>query len=250
MKFQLALILVCSFSIGYAQQDKIHLKNGSFLKGKIEALDSAHVKLLVENETITFSTHIVEDVTIKGKDRDDLKNELESLDLHPDYTPVISALLHAGMLADTDGEDDRSVFTVQIIGLYEVRPWMQLGIGIGYDSFKEADIVPLFFHYRAALRSHYSSPFVYGSAGFSKAWGRPDDNYPDYDTFDGGLMLGAGGGYQWIIEGLFITTSIGWRQQRVEKEWYLYNTEESFSRRKVKQQINMLDVKIGIGLRF
>ena len=131
-------------------------------------------------------------------------------------------------------------------GEYNIRHWMNIGIGSGFEEKLHYRQVPLYLLYKAYLRRDYKGLYAYGGYGYPKVWINKD--------LKGTVELSEVGeiykcGFGFIFDdsrAVGWALAIGWSQQRLEEEfegYYSWSTEFSST---IHRRMNRLEFKIGI----
>lgn len=116
--------------------------------------------------------------------------------------------------------------TAEMVNGLIFKPWLQVGLGIGYDQYDMSAVVPYFISFSGNLLNNSFTPFYFLEAGTSAAWtyksSDPYYYYSPYTNADGKSMIHFGIGYRIYFEKeLNFGFTIGYRIQNVV---YGYNT--------------------------
>ncbi|MEM6360539.1 MAG: hypothetical protein AAF149_22575 [Bacteroidota bacterium] len=247
-----SILLGCLFTLNVSgQSGKVLLKNGSVLYGHIGKLDTRELELLIEKELLSLPVDMVRMVNIKKKiDVSVIDKEVyESLSLYG--KKGIEKSIQIGLLHGREDSDAsaRETFSGAVQVSYRFNSFVQPGISVGYDHHDEFGIIPVLLTYKLDLSPKWSTPFLYGSAGygFAKLFEENDIN-PGIDKVDGGLNYQLGLGYRWRSEKVGFEFAIGWKRQKVDFEyenfdWFWTDNENNIT---LIRKINRAEFKLGI----
>ncbi|MEM9391638.1 MAG: hypothetical protein AAGA02_14265 [Bacteroidota bacterium] len=246
------ILLGCFFTLSVSgQSGKVLLKNGSVLYGNIGKLDAMELELLIEEELISLPRDMVRMVSIKKKIDTSLidKEVYKSLSLFGKRG--IEKSIQVGLLHGREDSDAsaRETFSGAIQVSYRVSSFVQPGISVGYDHHDEFGIIPVLLTYKFDLSPKWSTPFLYGSAGYGFAkLLEEDDINPGIGKVNGGLNYQLGLGYRWRLEKIGFEFAIGWKCQKVDFEygnfdWFWTENESNIT---LSRSINRAEFKFGI----
>ncbi|UII25086.1 hypothetical protein LVD15_17450 [Fulvivirga maritima] len=228
----------------YAQKDKIFLKNNGVVKGRITSIDD-NIYLDIENSKLVIPKSAIEHVNMSVATKrafHEYKDSLKFYQQKPGFLPQ----LQVSGIVDTGEDNHSSAFAVNAIGLYAFRPYVQLGLSAGYESYDDFEAATLSLYYKAAVRNYINSPFIYASLGESKAWKKPGNTS---DEIEGKTTISAGFGLQWRVESFLLMASVGWKQFAIEQtNKYYYNDVRFANSNTTNKKINMISFNFGIGL--
>jgi hypothetical protein len=152
-------------------------------------------------------------------------------------------------------EDSGSTFTSSTVhGLRKER--VSFGIGIGYDSYLDWKVAPLFgFVSYDFVKFGKNALYVAGTGGYSKTWYRKVNEYdPKYES-NGGVMINPMIGYRIAAEKWDIHISAGYKWQRINYmytpiyyQFYDYGYSFNNYSYEVEENSERLTVQFGFGL--
>jgi hypothetical protein len=110
--------------------------------------------------------------------------------------------------------------TAEMVNGLMFKPWLQIGLGIGYDQYDMSAVVPYFISISGNILNHSFTPYYFLEAGTSAAWAYKSSDpyyyYSPYSEADGKSMINFGIGYRIYIEkNLNFGFTIGYRIQKV-----------------------------------
>ncbi|GAB5525214.1 MAG: hypothetical protein Roseis2KO_30860 [Roseivirga sp.] len=241
--FSLLTMLLVSTQLS-AQKGRVFLKNGSILRGEIEAFSARTLAIRTDSASVLkVNLTSINGVAINRR-RASLSSEvllrIDSLN-RAVAKPRFYHQLRFGMLNGEDGAFLRNISSLSTDYTFfrKSRGSLHAGVGIGLDYYTSFMAVPFYFELRKDLGKRPSHPFVYGRLGYSLARERAD--------FDGnfGDVLGDktwafGAGYQWPVGKSSILFSMGVKEQELRTVWSrqdFYSSTDWFLKR--------LDFKLG-----
>ncbi len=138
---------------------------------------------------------------------------------------------------------------------YQFNQFLGIGLGTGYQSFSNINIVPIYVSLRGDLLNTRIAPFYYANLGYGIGVKKGDDFFfGDEEKAKGGLLLGSGFGVKFKFRRTFLTTSIGYKLQKssMKREFtpiffdsrFAPSGGESITEKRTYKRI---EVKIGIG---
>ncbi len=169
-KSAIIICVILGFSFyGIAQDaseynDKIYLKNGSILQGKLLAysVKDSVTFTLNGSQPITFPVSLIK----KIKMGDGNKNTVAT------YQFRENACYARTQISSLYRKDNSGLSVSQAFG-YQYRSWLAIGAGIGIDNYyKEEgnDLMPVFIEMRSYLLKQNASPYVALRYGYSFAF--------------------------------------------------------------------------------
>lgn len=242
------LLIFTILSLANAQaQDKVVLKNGSIIYGKVTSVINDKLSIeYAENEILEFEVNQLQHLKIK----DAKLRESETFDLtllkrinKVKFRQGIKTMVQAGILL-SDVPDAN--FTFSATATYRISQYAQFGLGTGYDVYRQFHAMPIYLYYQADLMAGSESPFVYGAFGHSFVKEREDFDDAINDL-ESGKVLQVGLGHRLIIDRKSLIFTLGWRQQHVSYDntpvWWI--DQEGYSST-IKRQMNRMEIKIGM----
>lgn len=224
-----------------AQTDKVYLKNGSLVRGKLLDVNSSHLSLDIgENEPLQLSLKNLRFIRAKKKGSKLSVEELTAVDSLNRAIREIK-LMHQLRLGVINGEDGSIFSTVTDFSAdytlyYPVEATWWVGLNIGYDEFLNFRTYPISF----ALRKNWGigpSPFfTYFQAGISRTSFRQEVFDPNANV-KGHEMFAFGIGQQWSLGKLSMVMTVGHRSQSLTTRSFLSTSEWN---------LNRLEFKMGV----
>lgn len=115
-----------------------------------------------------------------------------------------------------------------IINGYRFGDNFALGVGVNYDRYDAAAVLPIYLEPRVYLKNDRSSLYLYSDVGYGPAWMNNARNSEfRSSSATGGLMGGAGFSYQLNFAKSALTISLGYKMQKtsIQTEYYNYFTD-------------------------
>ncbi|MBC7885688.1 MAG: hypothetical protein H7X99_09450 [Saprospiraceae bacterium] len=143
--------------------DKIYLKNGSVLQGKVlyyNPLDSV-IFTMEGGEPVTFPSNMVKKIKMSTAGGSD---QLYSFRENTLYTRSQISILYQ--------KDNNGISLSQSVG-YQYKYWLALGAGIGIDNYvtdQGNNLFPVFMEVRSYLQKQNISPYLAFRTGYSFAF--------------------------------------------------------------------------------
>jgi hypothetical protein len=217
------------------------MNNGSFLRGKIVEIHPGGSLRLVYagKDTITI---LMSDVKIIKKEN--VPEEQANFDKGVrswGYTCIVELAYEQGLLEGPDWKKDtaESQYSVMLCvsnGL-TLSPYIYLGIGVGFDIWRDRKFIPVYLDFRSYFLKSVSSPFLYFNLGYSAGW-MENNNQPEF----GGATAGIGAGGKFKLTGTkSIVVSLGYRFQQT-REWEIHNNVET----KATRDAHFISFKAGL----
>ncbi len=212
----LVTVLLCAVTLN-AQVDRLYLKNGSLLKGRLIEVEKHRVTFQTDSSSIlTLSTKSIATFKIrKRKTRLNIAERLIIDSLH--HLPVSAHFYHrfqVGLLIGQDNNFGESITNLSFdYTLFRrLNRNSHLGLGVSSDYYTDFQLFPIFLEYRKDLGKTPSRLFFYLKAGHALARER-DITGDFYSRVKGNKMTGWGIGYQWALRRNNLTLSIGSKRQ-------------------------------------
>lgn len=205
------MLLTTLAAFGQDKMDVVYLKDGRVVKGSIiKPLDAEGVQIMTtESDVYTFSADEVLRVTREAFQHDNQKNKIIVQD-GEGFMNVTTLGYGFGIGNVGEGrtatDNDGDYLALHTVNGYHLSRSFSLGVGVGVEWYGDYELVPLYGDFRFYPSLTEWAPFFYGDLGYGL--GVLNDEY------DGGLMVGAGGGIQRSINTNFaLIASIGYRFQ-------------------------------------
>jgi hypothetical protein len=170
-KFLLVFLIGCISLTGNAQKrDKVYLKNGSVLRGKIVLKSDSGVRIIVIGGNVWSipSVYIAgigkarpENQKVNSADNEKTINNERLINKHKGY----NLITNIGLNFPVSGEK-HSYFRCNMINSYSFWPNFSIGLGIGFDRDVRA-YFPVFADARYYLNRKHFAPFI--SVSYGKA---------------------------------------------------------------------------------
>ena len=165
-KFAVTFLLMYFYFLAYAQTpatDKIYLKNGSVLVGKIiEYQPKDSVVFQIQNgNTMTFPSNLVKKVKMYSE------SEVAKM-----YTFRQNTFYTRSQLSVLYKKDNSGISFSQSVG-YQFRHWLAVGAGLGIDNYRLEqgnNLMPVFLELRTFLLKQNLSPYFSLRVGHSFAF--------------------------------------------------------------------------------
>ena len=152
---------------------------------------------------------------------------------------------------------DRISFTTSIINGVTVIPKLRAGLGLGFDSYEDVSVVPLFVNSSWDLSKRKNALYLGFNGGLSKIWKYDNNNRSELKDFHGGYMINPEVGYRIKYHDLRLGISLGWKKQRLIFHYEYYNNgywdpvlgwvQGEPNRTTVKKDLRRLAVNLFIG---
>lgn len=228
-----------------AQKGRVFLKNGSVLRGVIEA-SSAHT-LSVRADSASVLEVDFSSISGVAINRRKFYLVPELIQLVDSLNKAVSGpkfyhQLRFGMLNGEDGTFLRNFSSLSMDYAFFIksRGSLHAGVGVGLDYYTSFMAVPFYFELRQDLGKRPSHPFIYGRLGYSLARERGEFQGNFGDVL-GNKTWGFGAGYQWPLGKSSILFSMGVKEQELRTVWRnrdFYSSTDWFLKR--------LDFKVGL----
>ena len=164
-------------------EDVVYLKNGSIFHGMIiEQVPGKSITIeSVEKEIFTFTYEEIEKIRKEFRKTVPV-SEPDSWYVAP---PTVNTF-QAGVLTGRP----QLLTTVSLTHGVQVNDHLSFALGVGWDNYADAAMIPIFFDARSIVVDGQTSPFVFADAGYSagKLKSRATWNA-------GGFVMDAGAGF-------------------------------------------------------
>lgn len=228
----IAFILVTFISYMAGAQsypDKLHLKNGSILCGK----------MLETGNTETVSIEIIGHNILSF-------SKSEVLKIEPNADKNHKKLSFGSSLQFFGGSSNNAGIAFSVS--YPVVKRLNAGLGTGLEFF-DYQILPMFVEFKYDILPGRLTPFVYSRAGYSLPLSKGTDNGWYTPTYHGGMLFAAGAGIQrsFSSSGSFFF-AVGYRYQQLRST---SNTYPWYSGDIVQESVyiegkNRINVSLGV----
>jgi outer membrane protein W len=253
MKKLIIVALVASATFVNAQ-DKIVLKNGDKIQGKISNFESGKsVSIVSDSITFTFKSDEVKKMKLGS-----LYNEGLLMKTKGFYNETSMGF----MLGNDRNYNPTANFTFQMLNGYSFGNKLSVGLGMGIESWSQTFKYPFYANAKYFLRESGMSPYIGLSAGYTiTSFNDNQDNYyyPYYDYAynpyyppSGRNSRGVMGGVQLGVRKLVtknfgLTFATGLRYQRLVAH---YNYDHLDYIESYKDVENLYRVEFRVGLLF
>lgn len=132
--------------------------------------------------------------------------------------------------------------SAEMVNGIAIFPWLQAGIGIGYDQYEESSVVPKVFYIGGDIFNSTFAPFYFIEGGISKAW-IADNSYTYYNKSKGLGSYNFGIGFRIYGERRFnLGFSLGYKIQHL-----VYSNEQPYSSTRSDVTYRRLSLKTVLG---
>ncbi len=208
--------------------DVVLLNNNGTITGKIlEIIPGKEVRIeRIDGQEFTVPFKRIFAVT----DTDNLEQRRQEFQMHkPDKSPLDWRNVTMVGFRHCSVNDRFSASTVNGVALSE---HIFVGLGLGWDSYPQGNIVPVFANGRYSVQWGFVRPFAYVDAGyaFGWLWGMPGADF-------GGLTVGVGLGMKLAVDdGTMPLLQLGFRSQQTK------------TGRRETETLNFCTVMIGLSI--
>jgi hypothetical protein len=222
------------------QDDVVYLKNGTFLRGIIvgEITGNSLKIKLGSRDTLEVPMNDVKEIK---------KEPVPEPDGYEDgvkawgYTNITELTFGSGysegVNRKVDPNQDQVSVQISTMNGFTLTQYIQLGIGVGLDFWKNRGFLPIYLDLRANLFKSVASPFLYINVGYAPGWMK---NEPGMGL--GGALAAIGAGAKFNIGGrLAMVCSIGYRFQQI-RLWQFVNQVKS----KATLDANFFTIRAGV----
>lgn len=241
------LFLVANLST-YAQNDKVFLKNGSIIKGRVDdaKLANEEITLEVEGQNISIPFELVDEIRFKKREDGSKPGRYSDLIYPKGFRTNIST----GLLLGNHSYNDplKAYLSLEAAQFYNLHPLLNVGVGLAYNGYKEYSVVPAFMEYQVLLGKRQRSLFFYGKAGYSLLTTINEEDLNRNDA-KGGRLLEAGMGWQKQLGKNYLQIKLGYSSQSVSEDrdlWYF--APETNSTLKYERKMNRMMFMITYGI--
>ena len=237
MKKVLALLLFCLIvSESKAQITKIHLKNGSSVKGElIEFKQGEFISVKIfDNHIGRFALEDVSKYRIKSR-----KSEFGLPDLgYFNYTSL------GFLFVENDWGGQNAHFTGHTVNGWRFEQFTSTGLGIGLDRYGQVTALPIYASIRRDLFPSRTTPNVYANIGYSVMWEEDGwDFWEEFNTVNGGLYWEIGGGIRINYSRTALFFNMGFKKQHA----YLESFGDTWSMQETRKLRN---INLTMGMEF
>ncbi|MEQ9425232.1 MAG: hypothetical protein RJQ09_12485 [Cyclobacteriaceae bacterium] len=149
--------------------------------------------------------------------------------------------------------------SLHLISGYQFNQFVGLGLGTGFQSLSNVNIIPTYATFRGDIFDTRIAPFYYVDAGYGFGVNKDDDIFfGDEVDSKGGLMFSPGLGVRFKLKKIYLTTSLGYKLQKASVErrydnvWWGWSTssigppsgEEIYNEKRTYKRV---EFRIGIG---
>lgn len=205
------LLFICLFAA--AQSDKVYLKNGSLIRGRVLAESGADtLAVRIRQNTIELPFAIVDEVRFSKASEVDLKR-FPALTYRRGWSTVVEAGMVIG--SHSPEEVPEVLPSFRLVQEYSYHPLLNVGAGAGFVSYRDYRVFPLTLDYHAMLGRKNRGWMLYGSVGYGLS--RPKTDGELSVDVNGGLFYQAGLGWQQRVSNNYIRMKFGYAVQRLEE---------------------------------
>jgi len=238
--FQTFIFLSSIFSQN-SQYNIVYLNNGTYLRGRIiELIPDKFLKIsLSKNDTIEIQmvdVKLIINDSIPDRERNGYENGVKAwgYTMIPEFSFGIGQ--SEGVDRFMDPLQDQYLLMLTIFNGFTITPFIQLGIGLGLNFWRQRIFLPVYLDLRANVLKYNNTPFIFVNLGYSLSWipGEANDNL-------GGAYAGLGAGAKFKISNRqLMVISLGYLFQQA-RQWQEIQRVKS----KATFDSNFINMKIG-----
>ena len=139
---------------------------------------------------------------------------------------------HSGLdsyTAYNNTENNMMIYSINTINGYNFnfeKKSLFLGVGVGFDRWTQASMLPIYLDVRGYLNFSKLSPFLYTDFGYSIGWLTKNNSSITEGKDWAGIMMGIGGGisyYPFTKNNIGFSLSFGYKSQQKKIQQFLFN---------------------------
>ena len=196
-------------------QDKLVLKNGSRLKGKVLIKgDSSYFAFEMNEFSMLIPWNIVKRIQFDG-----YGTNMKSPDLVNESNKFYYGVKLGALLSSSSSEYPLTG-TIEGLTFYHFSHWFEPGIKLGFENHGEVSTVPIALRLQASPYKSGNRLIGIGEIGYGIAWDNKNSIYSNL-TERGGLYLSGGLGYKLMTtSGDQIIFSVMGKSQSTVRNFY------------------------------
>lgn len=223
--------MVCSSVLLYGQTDRIYIKNGGLVKGKIYSEElSDTIEVVIEGSLIQLPLSIIEEIQPHPKNHHDFE-PYKQLTFPKGWSTGISGGTVFGKQNENEGTKVRPYFTISQI--YRQHPLLNLGFGTGIFAYRDFNVYPVFLEYYALMGKSRNALMLYGAAG--KSWANSTQELAENIEVTGGTYFNAGIGWHKRVGTNNLQIKFGYVVQVIEETQELNNNYDLIRTRNINR---------------
>lgn len=220
MRIFLCLALLITTVQLFGQSDKIYLKEGGIIRGKIHSEEiSDTLNIIVSGHLVSVPIVIIEEIHPHPKIHPDFE-KYKNLSYSVGWSTTLSGGTLLGKQSSTAPTKIRPYLMVSEV--YRQHPLINLGVGAGVFAYQDFMVYPVFLEYFVTTGKSRNTLIAYGNAGIGLASASKD---PAGNTkVSGGAFYKIGLGWQKKVAANFLQLKIGYAIQEIEETLVLDNS--------------------------
>ncbi|WP_224996582.1 hypothetical protein [Cesiribacter sp. SM1] len=230
--FSLAFFALCTPASAqdYRYKARVVLMNGDVLNGQIsERWSGGNLYLYLSEKTfVQIDSSDIRKVKQEQLNGQKLENSFRNAGIRGAYGKQ-QGFYHHSFAGLSFGEDETGKSLGMVNG-YRFNKLFALGLGVNYDRFEQASVLPIYLQPRLYVKNDKLSLYAFSDLGYSAGWQNKGVNNDFLEMrVKGGLMGQAGIGYQLNFARSALSFTLGYKLQQMEvhSEVYYYQFIES-----------------------
>jgi hypothetical protein len=210
----------------YRYKARVVLRSGDVLNGQLSAPWTGGNLYLYLSEKTSLE---IDSSDIRKVKQERLNGQkLDNTFVHAGHRGAYGKQLgfyHHSFAGLSFGEDETGRSLGMVNG-YRFNKRFALGLGVNYDRFEQASVLPIYLQPRLYVKNDKLSLYAFSDLGYSPGWqNKGISNDFQEITAKGGLMGQAGIGYQLNFARSALSFTLGYKLQEMEvhAEFYNYN---------------------------
>ena len=241
------MVSLCSFGQESKPKDIIKFNDGSEYRGRItEFVDGEYLVIEVGSQSVKVDGEQFQSIKDIGFDKLNFYENPDGFWYEAQFGVTV------GQSNDFSNTEEYPL--IMALSGYQFHRLIGVGLGAGYQSYSNINIVPIFATLRGDLMKHRIAPFYYLDAGYGIGVNKGDDFFfGEEETAKGGFLFASGIGARFKLRKTYLTTSVGWRTQKstIRRQFgpfpfdsFFPAGEEVFTE---KRSYRRVEIRIGIG---